>query len=96
MLAARGTAAGEGAAVLAASAAMGETVPPEHRDARARIDYQPLDRAAVHLVFDSGGGDRPLLMLLIYVRARIHQRTAAPRAKLATLGRGPGRGVAAC
>jgi TRAP-type C4-dicarboxylate transport system permease small subunit len=53
--------AAEGGAVLAASAVMGETVPPQHRDADRRLHHQRVGRRHVHRRTDPGGGNGAVL-----------------------------------
>ena len=87
MLAREGYSAGEGAAVLAASAAMGETVPPSI----AMLVLGSITSLSIAALFIGGLIPAAViglcLMLLIYVRARITNAPRAPRAKLSTLGR---------
>ena len=87
MLAREGYRPGEGAAVLAASAAMGETVPPSI----AMLVLGSITSLSIAALFV--GGIIPAaviglcLMLLISVRARIANAPRAARASRSTLGR---------
>ena len=87
MLAREGYGAGEGAAVLAASAAMGETVPPSI----AMLVLGSITSLSMAALFIGGLIPAAVigvcLMLLIYVRARIANTPRAPRAPLGTLAR---------
>jgi tripartite ATP-independent transporter DctM subunit len=87
MLAREGYRPGEGAAVLAASAAMGETVPPSI----AMLVLGSITSLSIAALFV--GGIIPAaviglcLMLLISVRARIANAPRSARASRSTLGR---------
>jgi tripartite ATP-independent transporter DctM subunit len=85
MLAREGYSAGEGAAVLAASAAMGETVPPSI----AMLVLGSITSLSIAALFIGGLIPAAViglcLMLLIYIRARISNAPRAPRASFKTL-----------
>lgn len=78
---------GEGAAVLAASAAMGETVPPSI----AMLVLGSITSLSIAALF--AGGLIPAaviglcLLALIYLRARLSGAQSTPRAPLSTIGR---------
>ncbi|MBV8354850.1 MAG: TRAP transporter large permease [Candidatus Eremiobacteraeota bacterium] len=87
MLASEGYSAGEGAAVLAASAAMGETVPPSI----AMLVLGSITSLSIAALFVGGLIPAAVigacLMALIYVRARLARVRSAPRAPLPVLAR---------
>ncbi len=87
MLAREGYSAGEGAAVLAASAAMGETVPPSI----AMLVLGSITSISIAALFIGGLIPAAViglcLMVMIYVRARITNAPRAPRASARVLGR---------
>jgi len=86
MLAREGYHPGEGAAVLAASAAMGETVPPSI----AMLVLGSITSLSIAALFIGGLIPAAViglcLMILIYVRARIANAPRVPRASRKTLG----------
>ena len=83
---------GEGAAVLAASAAMGETVPPSI----AMLILGSITSLSIAALFSGGLIPAAVigicLMILIYFRARWANTPTTPRASLQTMGQ---RGLAA-
>jgi tripartite ATP-independent transporter DctM subunit len=85
MLAREGYSSAEGAAVLAASAAMGETVPPSI----AMLVLGSITSLSIAALFIGGLIPAAViglcLMLLIYVRARITNAPRAPRANFKTV-----------
>ncbi len=87
MLAREGYSPGEGAAVLAASAAMGETVPPSI----AMLILGSITSLSIASLFIGGLIPAAViglcLMILIYVRARIANAPRAPQASAAVVGR---------
>lgn len=87
MLAQQKYSAGEGAAVLAASAAMGETVPPSI----AMLVLGSITSLSIAALFSGGLIPAAViglcLMLLIYVRARRANTLTTPRAPLGVMAR---------
>jgi tripartite ATP-independent transporter DctM subunit len=93
MLAREGYAPSEGAAVLAASAAMGETVPPSI----AMLVLGSITSLSIAALFIGGLIPAAVigvcLMALIYVRARIANAPRAPRATARVLGSAATRAI---
>ena len=87
MLAQQKYSAGEGAAVLAASAAMGETVPPSI----AMLVLGSITSLSIAALFSGGLIPAAVigicLMLLIYFRARWANTSTTPRAPLSVMAR---------